>query len=86
MTRVAFLLVPYLHLLDLAGAAQVFSSAADLGLGYEQVYLGETEQIVSTQGLVLQATTRWPRLDEGDLLVVPGWRGSMMDSSRACTR
>ena len=32
MTRVVFLLVPQLHLLDLAGPAQVFSTAADLGL------------------------------------------------------
>lgn len=78
MTRVAFLLVPHLHLLDLAGAAQVFSSAADLDLGYELCYLGESEQVTSTQGLVLQASTEWPRLDPGDLLVVPGWRGSML--------
>ncbi len=78
MTRVTFLLVPHLHLLDLAGAAQVFSSAADLGLGYELCYLGESEQVTSTQGLVLQAITEWPRLDPGDLIVVPGWRGSML--------
>jgi transcriptional regulator GlxA family with amidase domain len=78
MTRVAFLLVPHLHLLDLAGAAQVFSSAADLGLGYELCYLGESAQVASTQGLVVQASTVWPRLGPGDLLVVPGWRGSML--------
>jgi transcriptional regulator GlxA family with amidase domain len=78
MTRVAFLLVPHLHLLDLAGAAQVFSSAADLGLGYELCYLGESAQVASTQGLVVQASTVWPWLGPGDLLVVPGWRGSML--------
>jgi transcriptional regulator GlxA family with amidase domain len=78
MTRVAFLLVPQMHLLDLAGAAQVFSSAADLGLGYELHYLGESGQVTSTQGLVVRATTVWPQLDPGDLLVVPGWRGSML--------
>ncbi len=78
MIRVAFLLVPHLHLLDLAGAAQVYSSAADLELGYELHYLGESSHVTSTQGLVLQASTEWPRLDSGDLLVVPGWRGSML--------
>ena len=78
MTRVAYLLAPHLHVLDLAGAAQVFSSAADLGLDYEQLYLGESARIVSTQGLALEASTSWPCLDPGDLLVVPGWRGSMM--------
>jgi transcriptional regulator GlxA family with amidase domain len=34
--------------------------------------------VASTQGLVVQASTVWPRLDPGDLLVVPGWRGSML--------
>jgi transcriptional regulator GlxA family with amidase domain len=77
MTRVAFLLVPHLHLLDLAGAAQVFSTAADLGLGYEMVHLGESEEVPSAQGLVVRASLAWPDLDRDDLLVVPGWRGSM---------
>ncbi len=77
MSRVAFLLVPHLHVLDLAGAAQAFSDAADLGLGYELVYLAEAAQVPTAQGLVLQASTAWPDLDPGDLLVVPGWRGSM---------
>ena len=77
MSRVAFLLVPHLHVLDLAGAAQAFSDAADLGLGYELVYLAETAQVPTAQGLVLQAGTAWPDLDPDDLLVVPGWRGSL---------
>ncbi len=34
MTKVVFLLVPGLHLLDLAGPAQAFGTAADLGCGY----------------------------------------------------
>jgi transcriptional regulator GlxA family with amidase domain len=77
MTRVAFLLVPHLHLLDLSGAAQVFSGAADLGLGYELSYLAESPEVSSAQGLVLHAATDWPALGPDDLLVVPGWRGSM---------
>jgi transcriptional regulator GlxA family with amidase domain len=77
MTRVAFVLVPHLHVLDLAGAAQAFSDAADLGLGYELTYLAESSQVPTAQGLTLQARTDWPDLDPGDLLVVPGWRGSM---------
>lgn len=77
MTRVAFLLVPHLHLLDLSGAAQVFSGAADLGLGYELEYRAERPQVPSAQGLVLQASTDWSPLGPADLLLVPGWRGSM---------
>jgi transcriptional regulator GlxA family with amidase domain len=38
VTRVVFLLVPGLDLLDLAGPAQAFRTAADLGRGYELHY------------------------------------------------
>ncbi|WBP90259.1 GlxA family transcriptional regulator [Kitasatospora cathayae] len=76
MTRVVFLLVPQLQLLDLAGPAQVFSTAADLGLGYEIGYVAEQEDVTTAQGLPLRAATEWPPLSAGDLVVVPGWRES----------
>jgi transcriptional regulator GlxA family with amidase domain len=38
VTRVVFLLVPQVHLLDLAGPAQVFSTASDMEAPYELVY------------------------------------------------
>ena len=41
MNRVVFLLVPGLHLLDLAGPAQVFSTAADAGLPYRLAYVAD---------------------------------------------
>jgi transcriptional regulator GlxA family with amidase domain len=75
VTRVVFLLSPGLHLLDLAGPAQVFSTAADDGLGYTLHYVAEQEDVPSAQGLPLRAATHWPPLDRDDLLVVPGWRG-----------
>lgn len=74
MTRVVFLLVPHLHLLDLAGPAQVFSTAADFGYDYETAYVGEQEDIPTAQGLPLRAATRWPDLTPDDLVIVPGWR------------
>jgi transcriptional regulator GlxA family with amidase domain len=74
VTRVVFLLVPYLHLLDLAGPAQVFSTAADHGLGYELCFIAEQEDVPTAQGLPLRASVRWPRLGPDDLIVVPGWR------------
>lgn len=74
MTRVVFLLVPQLHLLDLAGPAQVFHTAADCGLGYELSYVAEQEDVPTAQGLPLRAGPVWPRLTAGDLIVVPGWR------------
>ncbi|MBV6703004.1 GlxA family transcriptional regulator [Kitasatospora aureofaciens] len=74
MTRVVFLLVPQLHLLDLAGPAQVFSTAADHGLGYEIGYVAEQEDVPTAQGITLRASTAWPQLSAGDLVMVPGWR------------
>ncbi|MFE2411655.1 GlxA family transcriptional regulator [Kitasatospora sp. NPDC059408] len=74
MTRVVFLLVPHVHLLDLAGPAQVFSTAADHGLGYASAYVAEQEDVPTAQGIALRAATAWPELSPGDLLVVPGWR------------
>lgn len=74
MTRVVFLLVPQLHLLDLAGPVQVFSTGADQGLGYELAYVAEQEDVPTAQGLPLRAGTAWPRLTAADLIVVPGWR------------
>ncbi|WP_329131798.1 AraC family transcriptional regulator [Streptomyces sp. NBC_01476] len=74
MTEVVFLLVPQLHLLDLAGPAQVFSTAADQGLGYRLRYVAEQEDVPTAQGLPLRAATSWPELGAADLIIVPGWR------------
>jgi len=74
VTTVVFLLAPRLHLLDLAGPAQAFSSAADYGEAYELRYVGEQEDVPTTQGVPLRASTAWPDLTADDLVVVPGWR------------
>ena len=74
MRTVVFLLVPGLHLLDLAGPAQVFSTAADLGLGYEVRYVSGREDVPTAQGVTLRAGTAWPDTSPDDLVVVPGWR------------
>ncbi|WP_433218611.1 GlxA family transcriptional regulator [Dactylosporangium sp. CS-047395] len=74
--RIVFLLVPQVHLLDLAGPAQVFSTVRDLGLGYELHYVAEREEVPTAQGVPLRAETRWPRLGRGDLILIPGWKGA----------
>ncbi|WP_215541505.1 GlxA family transcriptional regulator [Amycolatopsis sp. CA-230715] len=76
MTTVAFLLAPNVHLLDLAGPAQVFSTAADLGLGYELTYVADAEEVPTAQGIPLKAGTAWPELTSADLVLVPGWRAA----------
>ncbi|WP_433086053.1 GlxA family transcriptional regulator [Dactylosporangium sp. CA-052675] len=76
--KVVFLLVPQVHLLDLAGPAQVFSTVRDLGLGYELHYVAEREEVPTAQGLPLRAQTSWPPLTRDDLILVPGWRASLL--------
>ena len=74
MTKVVFLLVPRLHLLDLAGPAQAFGTADDLGCGYQLCYVAEREEVPTAQGITVRAATDWPALAADDLIVVPGWR------------
>ncbi|GGQ55520.1 GlxA family transcriptional regulator [Couchioplanes azureus] len=74
MSRVVFVLVPGLHLLDLAGPAQVFSTAADHGHDHVLSYVAEQPAVRTHQGVELRAGTAWPRLGADDLIVVPGWR------------
>ena len=78
MSRVVFFLLPGVHLLDLAGPAQVFSTAAGHGMPYEVRYVGEAGQVGSAQGLPLLPDTEWPRLGTDDLVVVPGWRAGSL--------
>ncbi|WP_221356325.1 GlxA family transcriptional regulator [Streptomyces beigongshangae] len=74
MSRIVFFLVPGVHLLDLAGPAQVFSTAADFGLPYTLSYVAEHPRVSTPQGLPLVAGLQWPELGPEDLIVVPGWR------------
>ncbi|MBU2662796.1 AraC family transcriptional regulator [Actinoplanes bogorensis] len=70
MHRVVFVLTPRLHLLDLAGPAQVFSTAP----GYRLEYVADSPSVPSWQGVTLQASVEWPALTADDLVLVPGWR------------
>ncbi|MFC7527491.1 GlxA family transcriptional regulator [Actinoplanes sp. GCM10030250] len=70
MSRVLFVLTPQVHLLDLAGPAQVFSTAP----GYHLEYVAEAPTVPTWQGVALQASVTWPTLSPEDLVVVPGWR------------
>ncbi|MEW2166491.1 DJ-1/PfpI family protein [Streptomyces sp. NPDC007084] len=74
MSRIVFFLVPGVHLLDLAGPAQAFSTAADFGHPYTLHYVAEQPQVPTAQGLPLVARLDWPELGPEDLIVVPGWR------------
>jgi transcriptional regulator GlxA family with amidase domain len=78
VSRVAFLLVPQVHLLDLAGPAQVFYSARDLGYDYQLHFVAEQPDLLTAQGLPVRASVCWPDLGRGDLIFVPGWRAARL--------
>jgi transcriptional regulator GlxA family with amidase domain len=89
MNTVVFFLVPQLHLLDLAGPAQAFSTADGLGLrgvGYRLGYVADGPLVPTAQGLPLQADTSWPRLTRDDLVIVPGWKGRTLKGSGQISR
>ncbi|MGI8880614.1 MAG: GlxA family transcriptional regulator [Jatrophihabitans sp.] len=73
-TTVVFAVPDGVHLLDLAGPAQAFSTAIDMGVEYRLVYVGDNSLIDSHQGVALQVTTEWPLLEPDDLVIVPGRR------------
>lgn len=75
MPRVVFVLVPSVHLLEVAAPAQVFSIATDLGHDYRLHYVSDDAEVPSVQGLSLNVDVDWPPLAADDLVVVPGWRG-----------
>ena len=54
MSTVVFALVPGVHLLDLAGPAQVFSTASSYGLPYELCYVAGAPVVRTAQGLPVQ--------------------------------
>lgn len=72
MRRVVFLVQPQVYLLDLAGPAEVFHAARDLGLPYELSYVGEEPEVVTAERLPVRTSTTWPALSTNDILVVPG--------------
>jgi transcriptional regulator GlxA family with amidase domain len=81
VSTVVFPLVPGVHLLDLAGPAQVFSTAATHGLPYDLRYVAAESTVHTAQGLPLHAQTAMPDLAPEDLIIVPGWRGDRLANS-----
>ncbi|KUN30159.1 AraC family transcriptional regulator [Streptomyces antibioticus] len=81
MSHVVFFLVPGVHLLDLAGPAQVFSTAADFGHPYTLTYVAERTEVPTAQGVSLVAGLDWPELGPEDLVVVPGWQAVTLADS-----
>lgn len=70
--RVFFLLVPHVHVLDLAGPMQVFYEANGFGAAYEIHSCAETPTLQTAQGLTLAGLEPLPEIRRGDIVLVPG--------------
>jgi transcriptional regulator GlxA family with amidase domain len=70
--RVLFLVLPQVNLLDLAGPAQVFHTAARLGMPYRLIFCAHRPEVCSAQGLVFGHLQPLAPVQHGDLVIVPG--------------
>lgn len=70
--RVIFLVLGGVELLDLAGPAQVFSTAASLGAPYSLHFCANNPGVLSAQGLFLGQLEPLPSVCANDLVIVAG--------------
>jgi len=71
-------LPPNLQLLDLAGPAQVFDAAIQLGARYTLTFCSYQAAQTSSQGLVLAQLAPLPSVTADDLVIVPGVNPAML--------
>jgi transcriptional regulator GlxA family with amidase domain len=82
MTKFLFLILPEVHLLDLAGPNQVISEAIDLGADFEIEYCGIEEQIQTSAHLGINKLNHFSKteLKSGDYVIIPGSRVKFLNS------
>lgn len=76
-TQIAFLLLPHIHLLDLAGPDQVFLEAQDYGVNIHVRYCSHTEvteELITSSRLPFGNISLYKDIQfhSGDYLIVPG--------------
>ena len=80
MINVYILIVPGTMLLDLAGMADTFRMAGELGADYALHYVGPTSLPMSSIGLALSGVEPLPQsLEPGATVIVPGVAKSSVD-------
>ncbi len=77
--RVLVLLLPDVHLQDMAGPVQVFYEAAELGGAYQLTFCASKSRVLTAQGLVLADLEPLPEPREGDLVLIPGISSAKID-------
>ncbi len=73
-TKFTFLLLPQIHILDLAGADQAIHEAIDFEADFEVEYCGIGGNIFTTSGLPFGNVQHFTKinLSKGDFLIIPG--------------
>jgi len=81
-TKFVFLLLPQLHILDLAGSDQAIHEAIDFGANFETVYCSIDENVISTGGLPFGKVKHFSEitLEKDDYLIIPGSSFSYLTS------
>ncbi|HZS39607.1 MAG TPA: helix-turn-helix domain-containing protein [Polyangia bacterium] len=77
--RVLVLMLPQVHLLDLAGPVQVLHEASELGADYRLQFCATRPRVRSSQGLMLSELEPLPAPRAGDLVLIPGMSSSTIE-------
>lgn len=82
-TKFVFLLLPNIHILDLAGADQAIHEAIEYGADFEIVYCGLNRDITTTSGLPFGHVPHFTEISmqKGDFLMIPGSSFNYVTSS-----
>ena len=72
--------------MDLSGPVQVLFEANGFGACYDLRYCGAEKTVPTAQGLVLTDLEVLPRVQAGDLVLVPGIDSSSLDDTSAVPR
>jgi transcriptional regulator GlxA family with amidase domain len=83
MTKFVFLLLPHIHLLDLAGFDQTIHEAIDYGADFKIEYCHLQQGIITTSGLPIGGVNHYTKiaLNKGDFIIIPGSDTSYLKSS-----
>lgn len=81
-TQFIFVILPEVHLLDLAGPDQVIHEAIEFGANFKLVYAGIQDDINTSAGLALKKQTHYSKINynDGDFIVIPGARVAYLSS------
>lgn len=72
--KIVYLILPHVHLMDLAGPDQVFFESIDFGADFTLSYCSYTNDVVSSAGLPFGKLQHFSKvkIQAGDFVIVPG--------------